>query len=184
MIYLDNAATTGQKPPIVIRAVNMALHRFSANPGRGGYTASEETATAVFRARETVSGFFDSDGPETVVFTQNCTHSINTVLKGVLHKGDHIVVSSLEHNSVMRPLVKTGVSYDLAEVSENPQETVENFRQKIRPNTIMIFCTGASNVLGTVLPIHQIGELCREKGLLFGVDAAQIAGVLPISMKQ
>ena len=184
MIYLDNAATTGRKPPSVVRAVTVALGRYSANPGRSGHRASEEAATAVFRARETVAKFFGSEGAETVVFTQNCTHSINAVLKGVLKRGDHVIVSSLEHNAVMRPLVKWGVDYDIAAVSNDDGETVENFRKLICPNTRMIFCTGASNVLGTVLPIHELGMLCREQGLLFGVDAAQTAGVLPMDMQK
>ena len=185
MIYFDNAATTGKKPAEVINAVVTALKGYSANPGRGGYKYSAKTADAVFRVREKTAEFFGAEGPEKVVFTLNCTHSINAVLKGVLKKGDHIVVSSLEHNAVMRPLKKAGTSYTVAEVSLTDDETtVENFKRAIRPNTKMIFCTGGSNVLGRLLPIERIGELCKEKKLLFGVDAAQIAGVIPIDMKK
>ncbi len=185
MIYLDNAATTGVKPAAVIQAVKNALEHYSANPGRGGHTPSVNAAALVFVTREKLSSFFGSDGPETVVFTQNCTHSINCVLKGVLKKGDHCVISSLEHNAVMRPLTKIGIPYSVAEVDLNDDsKTAENFRKAIKPNTRLVFCTGASNVLGKILPIEKIGMICREKGVLFGVDAAQTAGVIPINMKK
>ncbi len=185
MIYFDNAATTGAKPKGVIDGVKLALERYSANPGRAGHSRSIEAAEMVYKTREKLSDFFGSDGPETVVFTQNCTHSANCVIKGILKRGDHCIISALEHNAVIRPLVKTGVSYSVAEVSMTDDEkTLENFKEKIRPNTRLIFCMGASNVWGKILPIGKIGELCREKGILFAVDGAQNAGVLPIDMKK
>ena len=185
MIYFDNAATTGIKPKSVVRAVNFALENLSANPGRSGHSKSVGAAETVYKAREKLSDFFGSEGPETVVFTQNCTHAVNCVLKGLLKKGDHCIISSLEHNAVVRPLVKTGVSYSVAEVSLTDDDvTVKNFVEKIKPNTKLIFCTGASNVLGKILPIEKIGDICRKKGIYFGVDAAQTAGVLPIDMKK
>ena len=185
MIYFDNAATTGIKPKSVVRAVNFALENLSANPGRSGHSKSVGAAETVYKAREKLSDFFGSEGPETVVFTQNCTHAVNCVLKGLLKKGDHCIISSLEHNAVVRPLVKTGVSYSVAEVSlTDDDETVKNFVEKIKPNTKLIFCTGASNVLGKILPIEKIGAICRKRGIYFGVDAAQTAGVLPIDMKK
>lgn len=185
MIYFDNAATTGMKPPEVIRAVNDALRFYSANPGRSGHSSSVKAAEAVYKVREKAAEFFGASGAEKVCFTQNCTHSINCVLKGVLRRGDHVVVSSLEHNAVMRPLKKTGVNYDIAEVSFCDDEmTLKEFERKIKPNTKIVLCTGASNVLGKTLPIKEIGALCRRKGVLFGVDAAQTAGVVPINMQK
>ena len=185
MIYFDNAATTGIKPKSVVKAVNFALENLSANPGRSGHKKSVQAAETVYKAREKLSDVFGSGGPETVVFTQNCTHAVNCVLKGLLKRGDHCIISSLEHNAVVRPLVKTGVSYSVAEVSlTDDDETVKNFVEKIKPNTKLIFCTGASNVLGKILPIEKIGAICRKKGIYFGVDAAQTAGVLPIDMKK
>ncbi|MBO5321852.1 MAG: aminotransferase class V-fold PLP-dependent enzyme [Clostridia bacterium] len=185
MIYFDNAATTGAKPKAVIEAVKNALEHYSANPGRSGHSASIKTAEVVYKTREKLSRFFGSDGPETVVFTQNCTHSANCVIKGLLKRGDHCIISSLEHNAVARPLVKMGVSYSVAEVSmENDDKTVENFKRLIKPNTRLIFCMGASNVWGKILPIEKIGKLCHEKGILFAVDAAQTAGVITIDMKK
>lgn len=184
MIYLDNAATSGHKPQTVINAVNYALKSLSANPGRSGHRVSLEAANAVYKAREKVSNFFGGSAAENVVFTLNCTESINFVLKGVLKEGDHIIVSSMEHNAVMRPLEKLGLKYDIAEVSmENDEQTIENFKKKIKPNTRLIFCTAASNVTGKILPLKEIGEICKGKGILFGVDAAQAAGVVPINMK-
>ncbi len=185
MIYFDNAATTGVKPQQVIYAVNKGLKKYSANPGRSGHKAAVEAATAVYSVRQQLSDFFGADGPENVVFTLNCTHSINCVLKGVLRRGDHILVSSLEHNAVMRPLAKMGVSYSVFNVSfTDDAETVRSLKEKLRPNTRMVFCTGASNVWGKLLPIEAIGKVCSEKKMLFGVDAAQIAGVIPIDMKK
>lgn len=185
MIYFDNAATTGVKPPRVINAVKYALEKLSANPGRSGHEISANAAEAVYRTREKVARFFGAKGPENVVFTMNCTHSANCVLKGVLRRGDHVVVSSMEHNAVARPLVKTGVSYSVARVSlTDDRETVKSFAESIKPNTKLVFCTAASNVTGKILPIEKIGELCRKKGILFAVDAAQTAGVLPIDMQK
>ena len=184
MIYFDNAATSGQKPQSVINSMNYALKNLSANPGRSGHKSSQDAAYFVYNARKTVSEYFGSDGPETVVFTQNCTASINFVLKGVLNFNDHIVVSDLEHNAVMRPLQKMGIEYSMASVSlENDDETYNNFVKAIRPNTKMIFCTAASNVVGKTLPLKKIGDFCKRQGILFGVDAAQGAGLIPLNMK-
>ena len=183
MIYFDNAATTGVKPQSVINTVNYALKNLCANPGRSGHLLSQKAAMTVFQARKKTAEFFGSNEVETVVFTPNCTTSINYVLKGVLSTGDHIVVSDLEHNAVMRPIEAMKIDYTMARVSlTDDEETLNNFKKAIKPNTKMIFCTAASNVLGKILPIKKIGELCRQKGILFGVDAAQAAGVLPIDM--
>ena len=189
MIYLDNAATSGKKPKIVIDAVVNGLKNYSANPGRSGYKASIDAAMAVYRVREKLNKFFNSNGPETVCFTANCTHSINFVLNGVLNYRDHVIVSSLEHNAVMRPLhylkQSKDIDFDVAKVDlQNPKKTIDNFRKLVKENTKMIFTSGGSNVTGTIIPIKELGALCQEKGLLFGVDAAQTAGVLNIDIKQ
>lgn len=183
MIYFDNAATTGKKPQSVIDAVNYSLKNLCANPGRSGHLLSQKAALAVYESRKKTSDFFGSSGAETVVFTANCTTAINYVLKGVLSAGDHIVISDLEHNAVMRPLKSMNIDFSIASVSLNSdEETLENFKKAIKHNTKMIFCTAASNVIGKILPIKEIGNLCKQKGLLFGVDAAQAAGVLSINM--
>ena len=184
MIYFDNAATSGTKPQSVIRAVEEALRNYSANPGRSGHKASQDAAELVYKTRKKLSDFFNAQGEDCVVFTANCTQSINFVLKGVLSPKDHIIVSDLEHNAVMRPLKSLGVDISVAKVSLYDDEiTLENFKRHIKPNTKMIFCTAGSNVFGRKLPIKAIGGLCRNYDILFGVDAAQAAGVIPIDMK-
>lgn len=184
MIYFDNAATSGKKPDIVINAVNYALKNLSANPGRSGHHLSLKTADAIYGVRSKIAKFFGADGPENVIFTQNCTHAINCVIKGVTSKGDHIVVSNFEHNSVMRPLKKIGISFTVANVENEIGETVENFKNAIKPNTKLVFISGASNVTGQILPVAEIGKICKNRGILFGVDAAQTAGVLPLNMQK
>lgn len=187
MIYLDNAATTYPKPPAVRRAVGESFTEYFANPGRGGYDASEKCAEAVFSCRAKLGELFGCPA-DRVAFTHNCTTALNISLKGLLKPGDHVICSSLEHNAVMRPLFalhQTGVEVDVAEVIFGDMEaTVRSFRNLIRKNTRMIVCTHASNLLGTIFPITEIGTLCHENGLLFVVDAAQSAGILDIDMQR
>lgn len=188
MIYLDNAATTWPKPLSVRTAVADALLRFGANPGRGGHRMAMETAQQVYACREAAAEFFGMEDPGRVVFTTNCTAALNLVIKGLLLQGGHAVVSDMEHNSVLRPLTalkERGVSYSVASVCEgDTHQTVENFKRCIRPDTRLVLCTHASNVFGTVLPIREIGKLAHRMGVLFAVDAAQSAGVLPINMER
>ena len=148
-----------------------------------GMAASQE----IYRCRETAARFFHLENPAHVVFTLNCTMALNMVLKGLLCEGGHIVVSSLEHNAVMRPLKALSAGapvYSVATVvPENPEETVRNFRRCITPQTKALLCIHASNVFGCRLPIRRIGEMAHRLGLLFIVDAAQSAGVLPVDME-
>lgn len=187
MIYLDNAATTGKKPPNVIGAVNTALRELSSNPGRGGHDLSVKAAEAVYKTRRQISDMFGASGEDRVVFTASCTAALNIALKGVLKKGDGLIISSLEHNAVLRPaeaLRKMGVEVSVAEVIFSDKEaTVRSFERAIKPNTKAIACLHASNVTGEIMPIKELGELCKKNGLIFIVDAAQTAGVLPINVK-
>ena len=178
MIYLDNAASSHPKPLEVLRAVSRQLRENGANPGRSGHKMSAEASKTIYRTRTLLAEEFGTEA-ETVLFTQNTTDAINRALKGILRAGDHVIISDLEHNSVLRPLVamrERGVEFDVAETSDDDEETANNFQQKTKPNTRLIFCTHASNVTGQILPIRAIGELCRRQGILFGVDAAQTAG--------
>lgn len=184
MIYFDNAATSGHKPQMVINAVNNALKNLSANPGRSGHKAALDAADMVYKTRQKVADFFGAEGAENVVFTQNCTHALNYVIKGVLKRGDHAVVSSLEHNAVMRPLVKTGVNFDVARVFENDEDTVADFEKKLKVNTKLVIMTGASNVTGQILPFEEIAKICKKRGIFFCLDAAQVAGMMPINMQK
>ncbi|MCI8554229.1 MAG: aminotransferase class V-fold PLP-dependent enzyme [Clostridiales bacterium] len=187
MIYLDNAATTWPKPQPVLHAMNEALRIYGANPGRGGHAMGLAASQAVYQCRETAARMFHLEDPSGVIFTLNCTMSLNMAIKGLLCGGGRAVVSSLEHNAVMRPLHSlpgAGPSFDVARVVEGDDDaTVENFRRCLRPSTRAIVCTHASNVFGVRLPIRRIGELAEERGLPFVVDAAQTAGVLPLDMQ-
>ena len=188
MIYFDNAATTGTKPPQVIAAVTGALKDLSVNPGRGGYERSVRCTEKIYEARRKLSSFFGADAPERVVFTANCTTAVNTVIKGIVRPGDHVVTSSLEHNAVARPLYRLsreGADVDCAEVIFGDEEaTVRSFERLIKKNTRLVICTHASNVTGTVLPIEKIAAICAERSVPFAVDAAQTAGILDINMMQ
>lgn len=188
MIYLDNAATTYPKPPSVQNAVASALHRFGANPGRGGHAMSMATAEEVYRTRCAVSDFFHAPGPECVAFTMNCTHALNAVLKGLLRPGDHVVVSCLEHNAVMRPLHKLeqcGVTVTQARVVPGDNDaTVDAFRRAMRENTRLVVCTHVSNVWGIRLPVARIAAMAHLYGVPVCVDAAQSAGILPVFLEE
>ncbi|MBQ4568753.1 MAG: aminotransferase class V-fold PLP-dependent enzyme [Ruminococcus sp.] len=187
MIYLDNAATTFPKPLSVKNAVNNSF-LYSANPGRAGHSMSIKAAQTLFDCRNNICRLFNFDKPENVILTPGCTFALNTVIKGVLNKGDHVVISSLEHNSVSRPLEmlreKGIISYNVAKVYEkDPDKTIDSFRNALRDNTKLVVCTHASNVFGIKLPVSRIGALCRYYGTLFCVDAAQTAGACDINIK-
>ena len=188
MIYLDNSATTYPKPPQVRQAVARALGELGANPGRGGYPMSQRTAQAVYRCRSLAAEFFGAPGPECVVFQPSCTQALNLVLKGALKQGDHVVVSDLEHNAVMRPLTALsarGVTYTLAKtVPGDNDATLDAFRQAMGPRTKLVVCTQASNVFGFRLPVERIAALCHQYGAKLCVDAAQSAGLVPIHLQR
>ncbi|MBR2044275.1 MAG: aminotransferase class V-fold PLP-dependent enzyme [Clostridia bacterium] len=185
MIYLDNAATSGYKPEAVIRSVSNALRALSANPGRSGHNLSVSAAEAVYKVRERLSDFFGATGPERVIFTGNCTQAVNFVLKGVLNANDGLIISNLEHNAVARPafsLREKGVKVSVFDgFAKDPTQELNNL---ITKDTKLIFCTHVSNVCGKIIDIAKIGALCKKHGILFGVDAAQSGGVLPINMKE
>lgn len=188
MIYFDNAATTYPKPREVINEINKAFTLYGANPGRSGHDMSMNTALAVYSARETLNTFFDGYGSEYVSFTSNCTGSLNMAIKGILESGDHVIISSLEHNSVLRPVIKLAeqkkITFSVFAVTHNEEETLFNLKKEIKDNTKLIITTAVSNVFGDILPLENIGRIARENNILFMVDGAQGAGVIPIKMKQ
>ena len=188
MIYFDNGATTFPKPQTVVRAVCNTTRFLGANPGRSGHDMSMRASQIIYECRKNAAEFFGAENPENVVFTPNCTFALNTVIKGVLKKGDHAVISSLEHNAVARPLEylkRYGIGYSVADVvCGDDERTLNNFRNALRNNTKLVFCTGASNVFGVRLPIGRIAAMCKIYGILFCLDAAQTAGVVPVSVKE
>ena len=186
MIYFDNAATTWPKPECVRSAMLGALELYGANPGRSGHDFSVETAQAVYDARKNIAAFFNADAPENVVFTGNCTQSLNIAIKGLARRGGRIITSCLEHNSVIRPLERLRYerisTYETAEVYDDDDETVRSFERLIKRDTDFIVCTAASNVTGKRLPIEKLAALAREHDIKIVVDAAQAAGVIPIDV--
>ena len=185
LIYLDHAATGGNKAPSVMSAV-LAAMRCCANPGRSGHKLSLAAAERVFACRELLSSLFCGYGFERVVFTKNCTEALNLAILGTLKQGDHAVTTCLEHNSVLRPLEalkRAGViGYDVAPLT-NGRLLPESIAELIKPNTRMAVVTSASNVTGEAPPLAKIKKLLPEN-VLFVVDGAQGAGHLPLSMKE
>lgn len=187
MIYFDNAATSYPKPRNVISSVMPSVAKYSFNSGRGGYKQSLACAEMIYDVREKVADFFGFS-PENIVFTKNCTEALNMAIKGSVKKGEHIIISSLEHNSVSRVVNKLqldGVcTYDVADFSFDDEITLNNFSSLIKPNTSLVVCTHSSNAFGVSLPIVKIGSLCRKNGIRFIVDGAQGAGVADINAKR
>ena len=186
-IYLDNAATSFPKPEEVPMAVYDYMTKLGTNVNRGGYATAYDTESVVFECRELIGALFHAPDYKNVVFTRNITESMNVVLKGLLHSGDHVIVSSMEHNAVMRPirqLEKKGVSFTRAQCESDGSLKPEKILSCLRPNTKAVVMTHASNVFGTMLPIQEVGAFCKENGLAFILDSAQTAGVFPIDMEK
>ncbi len=187
LIYLDNAATTFKKPQQVLNKVTECLTEYGANPGRGGHRLAIRAANEVYAVRETVAVFFNISDPLRIIFTSNATEALNLAIKGVLKSGDHVITTSMEHNSVLRPLTAlktTGVSTTAIYADSDGFVDPENISAAIKPNTKLVAVNHASNLTGSIQPISQIGEICRKNRILFLVDASQTAGVLPIDVKK
>ena len=185
MIYLDNGATSFPKPLSVRQNVDISLKKFSANPGRSGHSLSLRAAKEIFKCRKRLKELFNVNSEEEIIFTENCTMALNTVIFGLLSEGDHVLISSMEHNSVTRPLESLkdkGVTYSTFDYSYDDNETVDNVRNLIKPETKLVICTHASNVFGFRFPIERICALCHAYGILFCVDSAQSAGVFDIDV--
>ena len=187
MIYLDNAATSFPKPEAVYQALDAFARSNLANPGRAGHKMALAAERALDDGRHLLNQFFHGEAPERFIFTLNCTDALNMAFKGVLKDGDHVITTDLEHNSVSRPLraMELAGKISLTRIMADAGGTVDPdaIRKAIRPKTRMIAQTHASNVLGTVQPIDEIGKIARDHELLFLVDAAQTAGVIPIDVQ-
>jgi cysteine desulfurase family protein len=187
MTYLDNAATSFPKPEAVYQALDRFARQSLANPGRAGHKMALAAEHALDDARHLLNQLFHGEAPERFVFTLNCTDALNMAFKGVLAEGDHVVTTDLEHNSISRPLRQMELDGRIAltRVRADGGGTIDpdDVRRAVTPRTRLIALTHASNVLGTVQPVAEVGRLARERDLLFLVDAAQTAGAVPIDVQ-
>ena len=187
IIYFDNAATSWPKPQPVVDAMCQTLTGEVGNPGRSGHKMSLNAARIVMSARMEASAVFCVMDPDRIVFTRNVTEALNLAIYGLVKAGDHVVTSSMEHNSVMRPLrhlESLGVSLTVAPCEPDGSLNPEDVRAAIRPETTLVVTTHASNVTGTIVPIEKIASICRSAGVPYLVDAAQTAGVREIDVEQ
>ena len=196
-IYLDNASTTFPKPREVADAVYQYMTGVGSNIGRGGYTSAYAAEEAVFAARQLLCDFFGGEDAKNVVFTKNVTEALNVIIRGLLQPGDHVLVSAMEHNAVMRPLQLIGrelepgeqapaaaISFSRIPCDKEGNLQLDALPKLVQQRTKAVLMTHASNVCGTLLPLARVGEFCQDKGLLLLVDSAQSAGVFPINMQQ
>jgi cysteine desulfurase / selenocysteine lyase len=187
MIYLDNAATSFPKPESVYQALDAFARRDLGNPGRSGHRMARASEDVLTTGRHLLNQLFHGEGPERFIFTLNCTDALNMAFKGVLTEGDHVITTNLEHNSVSRPLraMELAGKIKLTRIAADGGGTIDSeaVRRAITPRTRLIALTHASNVLGTVQPIADVGRIARGHEILFLVDAAQTAGVLPIDIQ-
>lgn len=191
MIYLDHAATGFPKPRRVTEEQARCMRAYCGNPGRGSHAMALAAAEKIYECRTLAKELFLAPSPEQVVFTMNATMAINTVIKGTLRRGDHVLISDMEHNAVWRPIWRLAsrglITYDVFPTYPNrkdrtAEEICQAIRERITPRTKMLICAHASNISSATLPIEAIGTLCRRHGILFAVDAAQSAGHIPIDV--
>ena len=185
-IYLDNASTSFPKAPNVASAMADYITNRGININRGSYALAYDVEDIIYTTRQRLNTLFNGHDPSHVIFTQNVTMSLNIVIKGLLKAGDHVLVSSMEHNAVMRPLTQLldkGITFDIIPCDKTGSIQLESMDSLIRPNTVAMIINHSSNVCGTIQPLESIGSICKAHNLQFIVDAAQTAGVIPIDVK-
>lgn len=190
-VYLDNAATSFPKPSSVTDEVYRCISYYCGNPGRSSHKLAMASAEKIYDCRERLSSFFSAPSPERVIFTQNATYALNMAIKGILRRGDHVLISDMEHNAVLRPIsafARSGlIKYDTFRTHNEygvlpDDEICADIMKKIKPTTAMLICSHVPNICSSVLPIKKIGSLCKRQNILFLLDASQSAGHIPISM--
>lgn len=188
MIYLDNAATTFPKPACMIKELNKCIEKYCGNPGRSGHIISIKAAEKIYECREALAAFFGTSHPENIVFTLNTTYALNLAIKSLYQENSHVLISNMEHNSVLRPvhlLKETGkIDYNVFNVMQSTENIIAELNRKRRPDTTMLVMTHASNICGAVFPIKEIGSFCKKYNITFIVDAAQSAGVEQIEFEK
>lgn len=184
MIYLDNAATSYKKPDSVARALFSSTYKNSANAGRGGYDLSIESGEIIYETREKLADFFNIKNPERIALLKNTTEALNVGIKGVMLRGGHIITTSMEHNSVIRPIkslqIEKGVSYSILKGNEKGELDLNKLERMIKKETRMIVMTHSSNVCGNIYDIKKAAEIAKRHNVIFMVDAAQSAGAVNI----
>ena len=187
MIYFDNAATSYPKPESVYKRIDHILRSIGGNPGRSGHSMALDAGRVIFEARESAARLFNVKDASRIAFTKNATEAINVAFKGILKPGDHVVTTSIEHNAVMRPLQRLerdgGVKVIRVKADKDGLISPQDVEKAITKHTKLISVVHASNVFGTVLPVTEIGNVCRKKGIIFMIDAAQTAGAMPIDIE-
>ena len=184
-MYLDSAATSWPKPRSVYKEMLKSIKKYGANPGRSGHKMSIKASEKIYECRENLCKLFNISNTTCISFTLNTTEALNMGIKGVLSPGDHVIITSMEHNSVLRPLKKlekAGVSLSIVNADKNGTLNVNDINKSISEKTKLIVTTHASNVIGSIMPIIEIGNIAKKHGLIYMVDAAQTAGLFPIDV--
>jgi cysteine desulfurase family protein len=188
LIYLDNGATSYPKPDEVYTFMDSFYRSFGVNPGRSGYDLCMETGVLVDATRKMLADFFNGGDPNRLCFSYNSTDALNLIIFGMLKRGDHAITTTLEHNSVLRPLYHqnkfNGVEVDYVPFDTDGFVDPDDIKQKIKANTRLVIVNHASNVIGTLQPLEAIGRICRQHGVAFAIDASQSAGKAPIDIEQ
>lgn len=187
MLYFDHAATSYPKPKEMLEQMTYFITKVGSNVNRGIYGNAYEAESIVLETRQKLCRLFDFPYEDHVIFTQSITYALNMIIYGLFQKGDHVLISGMEHNAVVRPLYqkkKDGVEISVIPCTKEGELCFFEMENLIKKNTKAVIVTSASNVCGTILPLKEIGEFCKKNGLLFIVDSAQGAGVIPISMRE
>lgn len=188
LIFLDNGATSFPKPEEVYAFMDNFYRNSGVNPGRSGYDLCMETGELVETTRKMLTRFFNGKDPDRLCFSYNATDALNLVINGILKEGDHAITTTIEHNSVLRPLYHlykyNGVEVDYIPFDEKGFVDPDEFPKKFKKNTKLVIVNHASNVIGTVQPIKEIGKHCRENGIRFAIDASQSAGKIPVDIEE
>lgn len=190
--YLDNAATTFPKPANVSKEIYRCLNYYCGNAGRGSHKLSIFSAKKIYECREEICTLINAPSPENIVFVPSCSYGLNLIIKGVLTKGDHVLISDMEHNSVYRPISRLAhdgvITFDtfsaLTSNDKSDEIIIENIEKKLRKNTKLLICTHQSNICSFALPIDKIGELCKKYNILLALDAAQSIGHYNIDIQK
>ncbi|MBT2764547.1 aminotransferase class V-fold PLP-dependent enzyme [Paenibacillus sp. ISL-20] len=188
IVYLDHAATSWPKPPEVFEAMRKAMEEAAANPGRGSHRMAVKASRVLYGTRKTLADLFGVKNPNDIALTSNTTEALNLAIKGYLREGDHVIATMIEHNSVRRPLEylkrTRGIQVDYVPVDEEGQLDVQLMEGAFRSNTRLVVCSHSSNLLGSIIPLVEIGELVKRKGAVLLVDAAQSAGMLDVHVEE